>query len=471
MLPAEHLELITAAVDGELSATQGRAFRRLLETSTEARALYEKLKTDQERVRALARTAPKASPPADLKTKILARIAATTPKPKVKPTAQPTQPAQKAEPAKPAQPEPRESEPLPSRRVPLWVPASVAAGLLICVTAGSFAYFNGQNRTKSGSPLAKNPWSNDLPAQHDAPAAVPSPTAPAPAKNVLPDALTVAKSDALPVPPAPTPKDSTPDPLAIAPEPREVVRDLHASRILPPLPPFDFIQVRVPFLRTIAELEREDIRKELADELGRPDPMRLDLFVRDTARGVEVFQSAAKAAGVTLFSDAATLEKLKKKQVASVVIFTENMTAAELTALFAKVSAEDAKFSPRVCDSLHAASVVRSDEDTLKLILGTDIGLYKQRSLGPIGTGGAGAPRSDGKPISADTIDSVVKSVTNPAAKAGDKTAVLLTWQTTNPMTIPRTIPATSNELKAFLAKRDRKLNTVPAIIVIRLVG
>jgi hypothetical protein len=73
--------------------------------------------------------------------------------------------------------------------------------------------------------------------------------------------------------------------------------------------------------------------------------------------------------------------------------------------------------------------------------------------------------------VSAGTIDSVTKTLTTPPAKPGEKTAILMTWQTTN-SGIARTNPATSNELKQFLAKRgDRKPNAVPAVIVIRPVG
>src|SRR5687767_6291540 len=144
MLPADQLELITAAVDGELSATEARAFRRLLDASPEARALYAKFQADSDRVRAL----PRATPPVDLQKKILARLATVTPRPL-------------ATPAKPRQPEPS-----PARRsVPAWVPVAVAASVLLCVTAGSFAFFNAQ--TKSPMAKAKNPWSDALPATQE----------------------------------------------------------------------------------------------------------------------------------------------------------------------------------------------------------------------------------------------------------------------------------------------------------------
>ncbi len=434
MLPAEQLELITAAVDGELSATEARAFRRLIAASPEARALYAKLKADSARVRAL----PQATPPADLHNKILSRLASSTPAP-AKPLPQPTR-----------------------RRLPTWAPAALAASVLLCVTAGSFAFFNSQSKPNS---IVKNPWANALPAAQDTPS-VPSPTATA--LHGQPDPSAIVHMDVSPVPPSPHPRPVPPETIAVAPEPRPR-HDFIGAGPLPPIPPLDYVRVRVPFLRPVADLDREDTRQELTDELTRDpnSPARFDLFVRDTARGVDVFQNAARAAGLTLFADAATLEKLKKKQIASVVIYTESLTAAELTALFEKVCAEDTNFSPRVCDALHVATVVRSDELELKAILGIDVGLFKR----PLGAGGSAPVGDRDKPVSAGTLDSVSKSLTSPGAKPGEPFAVLMTWQSA-PATLGRTPPATSAELKQYLAKRGtRKPNAVPAVIVIRLVG
>jgi hypothetical protein len=247
--------------------------------------------------------------------------------------------------------------------------------------------------------------------------------------------------------------------------------DLHASGILPPLPPLEFIEVRVPFLRMVAELNRDDIRQELLDELAhdRDTAFRFDVFVRDAARGVDVFQHAAKVSGLSVFADAGTLDKLKKKQVASVVIYTESLTPAELAELFSKLSTEDAKFSPRVCDSLHAMPAASKDESELKAILGVDAGLFR-RPAGSGGSGGTGLPKPSDKPVSAGTIDRVTKTLTSPPAKPADKPAVLMAWQTHTGTA--RTVPSASAELKQFLAKRgDRKPHTIPAIIVIRPVG
>lgn len=441
MLTAEQRELVAAAVDGELSATEARAFRRLLETSAEARDLFAQLTADSQRVRVLPLA--QVSPPADLRAKVMARVVTMAPAPL-------------AEPAAASRP----------RRVPRWVPVAVAAGLLYCLTLGSFALL--RDTGKPGSSDTKQ-WSNALPAPRNTPRAVPSPNANARRTQPQPDPDSVAHSDATPVPPLPLPREVVSP--AIAPVPRPAHHDLVASPLLPPIPPFDLVQVRLPFLRAVAELEREDARQELADELAR-DPARIDLFVRDTARGVDVFQNAAKAAGLNVFADAATLEKLKKRQVTAVVVYVECLPREELADLFRKVGAADTKFTPRVCDSLHATAGVRSDETELKSILGTDVGLYKRPRPNPAGQGGNLLDKNgDPKSVSSGTIDTVTKSLTKPAPKTGEKHAILMTWQTAHPG-IPRTNPAASAELKQFLARRgDRKPDAVPAIIVIRPAG
>lgn len=452
-MTAAQLELITAAVDGELSATEQRAFRALLASSPAARDLFGKLKADSLRVAAL----PRVAPPADLHARIMARVA--TPAPRTKTQKAPA-PAPVSEPA-------RKPAPAATRRGGPWVPAALAASVLLCITAASFAFFRGAGPSNQ---IAKNTWGNVLPGGQESTRAVPSPTAPHPDRE-RPDPAAVAHADVLPVPPAPNPREVPPPAVATAPAPRTVDPDFIGSPFRLTLTPFERVEIRIPFLRPAADLGREDIAQELTDELRR-DPARLDLFVRDAARGVEVFQNAARASGLTLHVDAATLDKLKKKQAHSVVVYTESLTAAELAALFGKLSAEDAKYSPRVCDSLHATAVVRADELELKAILGLDAGLYKR----PVTGAGSGAERVPaGKSVNAGTIDHVVQSVSggssSASAKGPDKHAVLLTWQTAYP-NLPRTNPAASAELKQYLQKRGaRPATAVPAVIVIRPIG
>ena len=63
MLPADQLELLTTAVDGELTARQSRRLRRLLAASDEARAALTRLQSDSGRLRDLPKLAPPAFSP------------------------------------------------------------------------------------------------------------------------------------------------------------------------------------------------------------------------------------------------------------------------------------------------------------------------------------------------------------------------------------------------------------------------
>ena len=103
MLTYPQLQLLTAAIDGELSPAEARRLRRLLDASPEASDTLARLKADAERLRTL----PRIAPPADLAARVMRRIAAVTPAPQAEPAAIPfaTQ----------------------ARRLPVWVPAAGSA--------------------------------------------------------------------------------------------------------------------------------------------------------------------------------------------------------------------------------------------------------------------------------------------------------------------------------------------------------
>jgi hypothetical protein len=266
----------------------------------------------------------------------------------------------------------------------------------------------------------------------------------------------------------PRPPVIEPESVALAPEPRSIQNNAFGS---PPIPRINFnlVDIRIPFLRAIAEFEHANVRKELVDELKAGSAFRIDLFTRDPHRGAEVFQTAARTAGLTILADATSMERLKKLQTTSVVIYTDALTAEELTELFSKLCSEDAKISPHVFDVLHATTVTtgeKGDVANLRAVLGFDPGLFKR--LAEKGEKPEKSEKNEKadrldptKPLSAGTADHIVKSVTKPA----EKVAVLLSWEPTN----SRTFPGNSAELKQFIAKRgERKANAVPVLIVIR---
>ena len=427
------LQLITAAVDGELSARKAKRFNRLLGASTEARALYEKLKADRDRLRSL----PAIPVPAALHAQVMAKIRAVS---------EPSVP----DPIRPAQPAALK----PRFSAHEWLPIAVAASILFAIAGTSFWFFIQNNDSRSmarnsdRSPSAMNP--GDLvPSRRTSPSDRSQPE-PAPMPSV-PGARAARPKEQLPVPP----RESVA--VAIAPAPRTPERDFLGARPLGTLPRFDLVEVRLPFLKPLADLDRDDVRQELIDEFGQDPAFRIDLFSRNVIRGVELFQASARASGLTVHADATTLNFLKKGQLGAVVIYTDSFTAAQLTALFARLGTEDAKVSPRIFDSIHAAPVNRRDEAEIRDVLGVDPGLFKhtppEKHRAPV----------KGKSVSAGTADEIVKSIT--AGQGKTPAAVLLTW---SPMQ-GRTAPALSAELKSYLSKRPaRKPGAVPAIIVIR---
>jgi hypothetical protein len=157
------LLLITAAVDGELSEREMMHLGRTLDASIDARALYEKLKADRDRLRAL----PTIPPPRNLVARVMARIASLTPTPLAVPA--------------------RRSEPIAPRKSPAWIPVALAASLLLGIAGSSFWFFTRDNgnasvaRIQRGTPPATGTRLGDTngtrPTDH-----APLPSAPMPSE-------------------------------------------------------------------------------------------------------------------------------------------------------------------------------------------------------------------------------------------------------------------------------------------------
>ena len=431
MLPDRQLRLLTAAVDGELSPAEDRALRKLLFASDPARTTFARLQADRARVGAL----PPAVPPADFRARVMARLPHATPAPSRPVTV------------------PSVAVPVVSVRGRPWVPLAVAASLLLVVTSGSFWYFVRQDdagRTPGGNAVARADRPNPEPTWTEV---LPRENAPPPSTPAAEDPFRRAAADAT-VPPV------VADPPDVLPPPRLVDRDVNAFPPLLDLPPLNKVQVRVPFLAAVADFDRDDVRQRFADDLGRDPAVRIDLFVKDAGRGAEAFQAAAKAGGVAVAVDAATAERVKRKQATAYLVYAESLTPADLRDLFARLAADDAKAAVRVFDSVHVTPAGPVEQKELKDVLGTDPGLWKRPAHTP-------AP-AEPKSISSGTGDQVAKALTTPPAKTGEKPALLMTF---SPAAY-RTNPAASREVKQFFDRRgERKPAAVPVLVVIRQIA
>jgi hypothetical protein len=274
MIPDDQLQLLTAAVDGELSPPQARALKHLLASSPAARDLLARLKADRARLRAL----PPAAPPAHLPARILAAL-----------------PAPQLIIVRPVR---READASRS-----WSPLVLAASVLVGLAASSFWFFARDGRKPDsaangrGAPAdargAGEGFADVLPAEGDRAVSAPAPD--------------TTENRAAHAPPQPIDR-----PLSEQiPEPRAVSRSLNAAPLTPETPPLELVRVRLPFLTPVADLDRDEVGSRLVAELGRDPAARLDLFAKDAGRGVEAVVAAARAGGVTVFADAATSERVE----------------------------------------------------------------------------------------------------------------------------------------------------------------
>ncbi len=459
------LQLLTAGLDGELSPAEFQQLRQLLESSAEAQRIFAKLQADSARLRAL----PAVPPPPGLKHRVMARIATLT-SPNVAPPGPAPVPVTVAGPAR----RPRAADRAAQRRS--WLPYAIAASVFLLIMTSSFLYFLEQDtpataRSTRRTPAASRSGAED-PRWDDW---LPIDTYPRPSVPLAPERATQPTK---PVSPRPLsngerPSHSPAEGLALAPEPRPVRAPLVGSGFIPDTQ-FDLVDVRVPFLQELVDFEREDTRSRFVTELSRDPAFRIDLFVRNPGRSVELFREAASASGVNVLIDANTNRLLAKRQITALAVYCESLTAAELAGLLSRLSFEDTKVTPRVFGAVHVVPASTSDAADLKNLLGIDPGWFKRPNpdrpdLNLNEKSDKSSAHDPSKPLSSGTADHIVKSVSggsNPSnGPTAEKLAVLCGWQPV----ASRTPPGSSAEVKQFLAKRgERKPTATPVLIILR---
>jgi hypothetical protein len=410
MLTDADRQLITAAVDGELSPADTAAFRALLTRSAEASALYERLADHARRLGAL----PRAAAPASLAPAVLARVS--------------EQPQ-----AEPASPRVR----FAARRVG-WLPYVVAASLLLAVAAGSF-------------------WLSLRPAANQADGYAEKRLPPVETPHPSPARSAEKFVEQLPAPHAPTPPDTRlaarPAPAARVPEAAPSPRTVGGGDVVFASPDsqqrLESVQVRLPFLANVADLDRKEMQKLVREELKRDPAFRLDLFTKDVHQAATVFQAAARSAGVAVTVDKFARERTRKKLPAAWAIYTESLTADEIAQLLAKLAVRSRAGKTSAFTIGHLVPAQAAEQKDLRDLLGVEVALLKRPK-----------PAAGPKSISDGTADQLAA-----ALRKGGKSAILLTYLPV----VGRTNPSASKEIRAFLERRgERKPAAVPLLIVIR---
>lgn len=411
MLTESEQLLITAAVDGELSPAEAKAFDRLVMSDPEAARLFRRLKEASARLAAL----PKHPAPKGLTAGVMARVRPATPARKV-----------------------------PAR--PSFLPYLVAASLFLAVVTGSFLFFRGQPTTDDHAqqqhlPPAGSSVVPDVPA--DEPRAV--------AKGGVGEDGVVKPADDSgafaklpPTEPAPVVVVQVPKPLTAE------EKELFGVGLMVESMPLRQVEPAVPLVLSGLEFDKDEPQAKLKKELARDGGFRLNLFSKNTAAAAEQVQAAARAAGVHVFVEGLTARRIKEPMALPYAVYLENLTADELAAVLAGLSKQVNQQSrpEAILGPAHFVPADVPEQKDLKELLGLEWALPKA------------AKPADGKAVSEGTLKEVVASV-----KKGEKAAVVVTY-------LAKQNAGKSAEVKQFLDKRgERKAGSVPLLIVIRPQG
>jgi hypothetical protein len=433
MLPERYRELLTAYVDGELSARQRRHVLRLLRRSVEARRLLHFLQSDSHNLIHL----PRVPLDRDVSGPVLEKIA--------------------------AQPLPlrRRRPPAAVRAFPAWVGVAAAAAVLLAVGTASYFFFassldhasppvafaQNHSHASDDGPAVKSPGEhqNDggTPTRRDGDA---NPN-PGPAPRPPHDDVVQKPADRAP----PTPEKDEP---IFTSEGMEMFYDLKSV-----VPTTD-----VPATFKLHELDEEAVRKKLLAEFQQKDALRLELPVGDGNRAFERLQAVLKAHHIDLTIDATAQRRLANaKARTNYVLYGEDLTADELAQLLQQLGGEDRKAGEKKAgDGLFDALVVRRmterDHKELADLLGVDPMQTQPKETGPLGVD----PR---KPLSDLTGAQIAASLekVKPGAKAAAEHPMLVLPY--NPVR-PR---HDSTEIKHFLDERKPlRPGALPILLVVR---
>jgi hypothetical protein len=336
MLSERIQELLSAAVDGELTPRQRETVDQMLRESSEARELYQEMKRDAERLQHMRRIRLSQDFPAV----ILKRVAEKKPAPA------------------------RYQNPI-VRWMPVWA-NTVAAAAVILAICGATALVVIWNEQQKKAGIAKE--NKILPEKAPAPRLVDSPVAVKPANN----GADSARVEKVPFMPAELVKDTLPQ--------SPVKPDGPTPNLSPgtgPTPPLT--KVDPPKLQPILvmkDLDQPAVRQKLIDAL-KADPMvQIDLFCKDSSKATEKLQNAFK--GQKVLVDAVAQECLKLK-VAKVqyLYYVENLTPDELERIFQAIAMEDRK-SEKQFDKLVLRPLAVSQ---LKPLLGVEPKWLQSKSV------------------------------------------------------------------------------------------
>ncbi len=427
MTPNER-ELLTLAIDGELSPADARNARRLIQESPEAKAYYLQLKKDSASLRGLKTV----KIPVDLSASILQKISDDS----ISPI-----------PAPPTRKRPQRA----------WFPMAIAASVLLFITGVSTYIFQPNNKKETGqggANLAKNqaPRSsntNTNPTHENA-------TTPSEFAKILPP----VDISPITVPEVIVRADAQPKEVeVVSVPPREITaKDVITFPVVPQIPdirPAELDRMKLTKFFETRELLKETEQAKLLTALQRDKLIRLDLFTKSNPKSLELIQNALKAQGVTLTVDSFVADRLKKNQPTEILVYTESLTAEQVQALILSAIKLDTQASSPTLDTLFTIPFEKSDLEKLSQVMGVPA---SQLNIQPSKIIKPASPTS----LEQGTANTVAGVISKSPTK-GEPLAIGVGYFPVNPNA------KSSKEIASFFEKRgDRKPENRPLMLVIK---
>jgi len=433
-------ELLTAYVDGELSARRRRHVLRLLRHSPEARRLLQRLQTDSRELQDL----PYPRLDRDLSGDVLQKAAARRRKPASRPVV-------RRFPAYPA-----------------WIGAAAAAAVLFLIGTASYCYFAASLDRTAGPAVALHQNQDSRP-----------PVAPEDKGPIVPPTAVVQ-----------TPhhdgagETHHPDPAPHAP-----VEDVAHQKPADPTPPVMekedpiltsegmemFVEIKsvtanldVPATFKLHDLEQESVHKKLVAELQKDAALRLELPVRDGTEAFKRLQTVLKAHHAELAIDASAARRIERPPLhTNYVLYSEDLTAEDLGQMLQQLGVEakkDKHPAENPFDRLVVRRMTERDHKELSDLLGVDpVQTQPPKEKGPLGV-------DPHKPVADGTAAQLTAALTAPRSEPGksagkqgvDHPVLVLPY---NPVRPKRD----SAEIKRFLEERKpMRTGAVQILLVLR---
>jgi hypothetical protein len=445
MLPDRLCQLLTAFIDGEVSARQRKAVQCLLDQSPEARTFLQQLQDDARRLRSL----PRQQLEPVFSSVVLQAIGDRRLHHGRHRTIELTRPA-----------------------LPAWVGLAIAASILLMIGVGSYLYFEAAQEWYNQQIAAKKESGANSALEHAQPggsatsAATPSDQPGTPnAQPEEPSAPSVAQS----APKTPSSPDDRPDP---AKQPGA------SSQFGVPTPKVKGLEEVAPptvaLSLAVRELDRTDHQQRLRKELQPNQSYRLELTCLDKGKALDRLQGALKGCGIRVLIDQDTAVRLKNRRLRTeYALYTEGLTVEELAKILellgrADRQAESKKRGDGQFDQVLILSLTADDRKELSALLGVDpLQPAPAKPKTPLGV-------DIRQPISSGTVAQVSQSLAGQGtprpeagkpvpAKTGERLGVLVSYAPV------RTKPAASKEIKHFLdSRKERQPGTVQLLLVLR---